>query len=162
MRGASGFGIEFLEYEVPRRGRAIPIDTRANDAWRAVITLAVPDLARTVSQLTATPAELPIGDMTVLTFTLATTSPTQVDVDYVVHPAGAAGADRPKVFKLTTRRLEPCSPATIIRRHIFQENSVRRLHPGPHRIDIQVNGRVLASTSITLTSADALVPAASR
>jgi hypothetical protein len=28
--------------------------------------------------------------------------------------------------------------------------SVRRLYPGPHRLDIQVNGHVLATTAVIL------------
>lgn len=37
------------------------------------------------------------------------------------------------------------------RRHRFREVSVRRLYPGTHRIDIQVNGRILAGADVELT-----------
>jgi catechol 2,3-dioxygenase-like lactoylglutathione lyase family enzyme len=33
LRGASGPGIELLEYTQPKNGRAIPADTRPNDLW---------------------------------------------------------------------------------------------------------------------------------
>jgi hypothetical protein len=73
-----------------------------------------------------------------------------VAVDYLVHHAGARGPRGPKVFKLTTRTLEPSRPQTIIRRHRFREVSVRRLYPGIQRIDIQVNGRVLGGADVRL------------
>ena len=105
-----------------------------------------------VTGLTVSPEELPIGAATLLSFTVATTSSARLVIDYAVHHAGATGTRRPKVFKLTTRTVDPGRPQTITRRHPFRESSVRRLYPGPHRIDLQVNGHTLASTSVTLTA----------
>jgi len=39
------------------------------------------------------------------------------------------------------------------RRHTVREVTVRRLYPGPRRLDIQINGHVLAGTEVTLTKA---------
>jgi hypothetical protein len=44
-------------------------------------------------------------------------------------------------------------PITITRRHRFEHVSIRRILPGPHVIDVQVNGRVLGSTTIEITPA---------
>jgi hypothetical protein len=38
----------------------------------------------------------------------------------------------------------------VTRRHRFREASVRRLYRGTHRIEIQVNGRVLGGIDIEL------------
>lgn len=103
-----------------------------------------------VTGLTVTPGALPIGGQVVIAFTLTAGSGARAVVDYVVHHAGARGPRAPKVFKLTTADLAPGVPRRVTRRHTFQHVSVRRLHPGPHRIDIQVNGRVLAGASVTL------------
>ncbi|HVE46735.1 MAG TPA: hypothetical protein VNA57_08325 [Acidimicrobiales bacterium] len=73
-------------------------------------------------------------------------------VDYRVHYAGARAAKAPKVFKLTRRRLEPGRPVTITRAHSFGHVSIRRIHPGPHRIDVQVNGRVLGSAELDVVA----------
>lgn len=66
-------------------------------------------------------------------------------------PPSPPGTRRPKVFKLTTRSLQPGRPETVVRRHRFREVSVRRLYPGPHRIDVQVNGCALATRASPCT-----------
>ncbi|MFC7246231.1 DNA alkylation repair protein [Catellatospora aurea] len=107
----------------------------------------------TVTGLTVTPATLPIGGQVTIAFTLTADTGVRAAVDYVVHHAGARGPRAPKVFKLTTADIEPGLPRQITRRHTFQHVSVRQLYPGPHRIDIQVNGRILAGAEITLHDA---------
>ena len=94
-----------------------------------------------------------IGDTATFTFTIvsAETEPTEAIIDYRVHYAGARGPKAPKVFKLTRRRLEPGQPVTITRRHRFDHVSIRRILPGPHTIDVQVNGRVLGSADVLVT-----------
>jgi 3-methyladenine DNA glycosylase AlkC len=64
-------------------------------------------------------------------------------IDYVVHFAGARGAQRRKVFKLKTLRLGSGRPAEIVRRHPLVPVTTRRYHAGRHRVEIQVNGQVL-------------------
>jgi 3-methyladenine DNA glycosylase AlkC len=99
-------------------------------------------------------ARIAIGETAELVFTLVLDHrhPTPVDavIDYRVHYVGARGTNAPKVFKLTRRRLEPGRPQTIERRHRFEHVSIRQIRPGPHVIDLQVNGRVLGSVTIHL------------
>lgn len=64
------------------------------------------------------------------------------------HYVGAAGRRRPKVFKLARRTLTPDRPTTVVRRHRFEHVSIRRLRPGRHTIDIQVNGRILGAVDL--------------
>ncbi|MGE0067885.1 MAG: DNA alkylation repair protein [Solirubrobacterales bacterium] len=68
------------------------------------------------------------------------TEPVELMVDYVVHHRKASGELTPKVFKLTTKRLEPGERLTLSRRHSFKPITTRRYHPGPHAIELQVNG----------------------
>jgi 3-methyladenine DNA glycosylase AlkC len=103
-----------------------------------------------LDRLTMAPARLAIGGEAAIEFTLATDRTVRIAVDYLVQHAGARGPRAPKVFKLTTRTIEPGRPQTITRRHRFREVSVRRLYPGTHRIDIQVNGRVLGGADVEL------------
>jgi len=89
-----------------------------------------------------------IGDSVTFTFTLRLpdgSTACDAVIDYRVHYAGARATKAPRVFKLTRRRLEPARPVTITRAHRFEHVSVRRIHPGRHRIDVQVNGRVLGA-----------------
>jgi 3-methyladenine DNA glycosylase AlkC len=64
-------------------------------------------------------------------------------VDYVIHFARAGGAPGRKVFKLRTVRLEPGRPVEIVRRHALVPVTTRRYQAGRHRVEVQVNGRVL-------------------
>ena len=53
LRGEQGPGVEFLQYLAPRRGRTLPVASRASDLWHWETTISVPDLDRTVAQLRA-------------------------------------------------------------------------------------------------------------
>lgn len=58
LRGASGPGIEFLEYLAPSDGRPYPRDSRGNDLWHWETRLAVADLGALEPKLRASAAEL--------------------------------------------------------------------------------------------------------
>ena len=104
-----------------------------------------------LDEFVVTPPQVAIGGEVALSFTLvAEGGPTPVVVDYLVYHAGARGARGAKVFKLTTRTLEPGKPQRIRRRHVFREVTVRHLYPGSHRIEVQVNGRVLGGADVEL------------
>ncbi len=100
-----------------------------------------------------TPAELAIGDALSMDVTLDSARDGRIVVDYVVHYASARGAARRRVFKFTTRDLVAGEPVTLTRRHAFRQVSVRRIYPGPHRVEIQVNGVVLAGHDVTVVAA---------
>ena len=109
-----------------------------------------PDAPVTLRDLTVTPARVEIGASVEIAFTLVATgsAPVAAMIDYGVHHAGARGRRTAKVFKLTTRSLVPATPERIVRRHAFRTVSVRRIHPGPHLIEVQVNGRVLGGAEV--------------
>lgn len=96
-----------------------------------------------------------IGDDAVFTFTVALADEdalqAEVLIDYRIHYQGARGVKAPKVFKLTRRRLERGHPQTITRRHAFRHVSIRTIRPGPHIIDLQLNGRVAGAVSVEVT-----------
>jgi 3-methyladenine DNA glycosylase AlkC len=102
------------------------------------------------------PDRIGIGDAVTITTTvvLSPTSTAAADavIDYRVHYVGARGLKAPKVFKWTRRRLEPGRPVTVSRRHVFEHVSIRRIMPGRHVIDVQVNGRVIGSAALDVTA----------
>ena len=113
-----------------------------------------PSAAVRLDDLTVSPRRAAIGETVELAMTLSAggDAPTRVMVDYLVHHAGARGTRVAKVFKLTTCTLQPGVPRRIVRRHAFREVSVRRIHPGPHLLEVQVNGRVLGGAVVDVTS----------
>ncbi len=103
--------------------------------------------------LTVTPADPRIGDAAVIGARLSAPADTAVVAHYLVHHAGAGGMRAPRAFLLARRTLVAGVPAELRRRHTFAQRSVRRLYPGGHRVEIQVNGRVLGGVDITLRDA---------
>jgi len=75
-----------------------------------------------------------------------------VVVDYAIHYQGARGAKAPKVFKLKTVELPAGASVVIRKQHAMQHGSIRRLVPGAHRVDVQLNGSVLAGADFELAS----------
>lgn len=66
--------------------------------------------------------------------------PARLVVDYTVYHRKANGGQTPKVFKLTTRTLAPGEQLTLSKVHSLRPITTRRYYPGPHAIDIRVNG----------------------
>lgn len=66
--------------------------------------------------------------------------PARLAIDYVVHHRKANGTLTGKTFKLTTRVLAPGESFELSRKHSFRVITTRRYHPGPHALELQVNG----------------------
>lgn len=71
-------------------------------------------------------------------------------IDYVIHHVKANGQRTPKVFKLTKKVLDVGESAPISKRHSFRLISTRVYYAGAHRLEIQVNGVVLAGVEFRL------------
>lgn len=73
-------------------------------------------------------------------------------VDYIIafHRPGATPARR--VMKLGRGRVSPGDPLTLAKRYRLPKDATTlRLHPGPHRLEIQVNGTVLGGADFEVT-----------
>jgi hypothetical protein len=115
----------------------------------------VPGARIRLTALAADPDRVPIGGTVTFTLTveLDDAEAAEAVIDYRVHYVGANGQRQPKVFKLTRRRLQPGRPTTITPRHRFEHVSIRRIHPGRHSIDVQVNGHVLGAVDVDVFAA---------
>lgn len=123
---------------------------QGHPAALALLGAAAPEVE--LLALTLAPARLRIGESLTIAATLASRAvgPQQLVVDYVLHLPGAQGRARSKVFKLRTQSLGPGETLQLTRRHSFAPVTVRRLYPGPHRVELQVNGRVLGDAAFEL------------
>jgi len=89
-----------------------------------------------------------------LAFTLAIINegavPQQVMIDYAIHHRKANGSLAPKVFKWKSLVLKPGQTVEMARRHAMRAITTRQYHPGSHRLEILVNGAILAGADFQL------------
>jgi 3-methyladenine DNA glycosylase AlkC len=99
------------------------------------------------------PASIGMGDRVELTATLRSRSPdTQLlVVDFVIHHVTVSGGASPKVFKWTNLDLAAGESVTLSKRRLIQMASTRTYHPGVHRVELQVAGRVVAESAFDVT-----------
>jgi len=74
----------------------------------------------------------------------------RIVVDYVIHFVGAGGRTGRKVFKWTTFDLGPGERRSLQRRHAIRPITTRTYRSGRHRIEVQVNGSVVAEGAFEL------------
>ena len=99
-----------------------------------------------VSLLKIAPARLRLGGPVEFSFELTSTAcrTQSLAVDYVVHYVKASGGTSAKVFKLRELTLAPGEKLAVRKRQMIRNFTTRKHHAGRHRIEIQVNGRILA------------------
>lgn len=105
------------------------------------------------AELSLTPVAIQLGESVTLQLRLRSSADTtqRVAVDYVVHHAKANGTTSPKVFKGWVIDIGPRETIVKARRHAMRPITTRRYHAGAHRVEIQVNGHVLAAATVDLT-----------
>ena len=97
-------------------------------------------------------ARLCLGDTLELTAELRSTDrrAQALVVDLVIHHVKANGSTSPKVFKGWQLRLAPGEERCLTKRHAVRPITTRVYHPGWHRVELQVNGQVLAEAGFEL------------
>ena len=99
-----------------------------------------------LSGFKVTPARLKLGQVMEFSFSLTSTSrkSQSLAVDYVIHYVKASGGTSPKVFKLRELALAAGETQVIRKRQTVRNFTTRKHHAGRHRVEIQINGRILA------------------
>ena len=111
-----------------------------------------PDADVTVSAISIAPNTLARGDQAEVSVRLSAPANTPLIVDYVIDFPKAGGKTSSKTFKLKTFTTKDTNGVTLKKRHRFKDDATTfALHPGPHRLHLQINGRRSASVDFTLT-----------
>lgn len=71
-------------------------------------------------------------------------------VDYIIHYRKQSGQSSAKVFKLKEFELGVKQSITILKKQVLKDFTTRKHYAGKHKVEIQVNGKVLASASFDL------------
>ncbi|WP_374604777.1 DNA alkylation repair protein [Arenimonas sp.] len=102
--------------------------------------------------LALSPKRVAVGESLKLIATLASgaNSKQTLAVDYVVHHVKANGDCSAKVFKGWTLQLAPGEVRRLEKKHSLRPITTRRYYPGRHRVELQVNGTVVAESAFAL------------
>ena len=101
----------------------------------------------------AVPDQVAINGTLRISAVLRAAQATGALVDYVLWRRRANGTQSAKVFKWKQVQLAPGKPLHLDKAHRLKGNATTfTLFPGPHRIELQVNGRVLAEVGFELLS----------
>ena len=97
-------------------------------------------------RLRLSPTPVAVGDSFGIELSLASGASTDqaLLIDYAVHYRRKDGSLGPKVFKWAERELVPGERLKIRKNQHFRHTSTRRLNPGEHAIEVQINGQVVA------------------
>ncbi len=102
------------------------------------------------------PARVRIGDVLNIAVTLGADGAARALVDYVLWRRKADGGLTPKVFKLKQVALAAGQPVTLQKAHRMKGDATTfRLFAGMHRLELQVNGRVVADAEFELLNTTA-------
>jgi hypothetical protein len=98
--------------------------------------------------------KLKLGDYLQFEFDLISEkkSSQKLVVDYVIHYRKKLGELSPKVFKLTELTLEPGATISLLKKQVLKDFTTRKHFTGIHRLEIQVNGKILAQKEFHLTT----------
>lgn len=104
--------------------------------------------------LRVTPARLRLGDTFEFSFALASTArrDQRLAVDYLMHYVKASGGTAAKVFKLREVTLPAGETVSFAKRQVIRNFTTRRHYAGRHRLEIQVNGRILGGAHFDLAT----------
>lgn len=105
-----------------------------------------------LTELQVAPAAIHVGETLSIAFNLHSDSDEAQHcvVDYVLHFMKANGRPAPKVFKLKNVTLAAGDSMPFSKKQHFKPVTTRRYYAGRHRLEIQVNGRVLAGVDFEL------------
>lgn len=104
------------------------------------------------ASLGVAPALIRLGEVVELTVALQGGAAAQrLVIDYLVHHVKADGSTRAKVFKGWQVQLAAGEQRLLRKRHAVKAITTRVYHPGLHRVELQVNGRVVADASFELS-----------
>ncbi len=106
-----------------------------------------------LASVAAVPRTVPIGAAARFEVTLEAEAPAPVLVDLVMHFRRPGGSVRPKVMKVGQGEVAPGGPLTLTKTHRFKGDATTyRLVPGPMRVEVQVNGRILGACDLVLAA----------
>ncbi|MCH9024646.1 MAG: DNA alkylation repair protein [candidate division Zixibacteria bacterium] len=100
------------------------------------------------------PSRINIGGMATLVLKLSTgqKSKQKLSIDYRVYFVSKNGFKSKRLFKWAVKSIDNQSNLTLEKRQSFIDQLTRKHFPGAHKIEVLINGSVVASKSVMLSS----------
>lgn len=110
------------------------------------------DLKIDINVLSIAKTRLSLGDTLQFDFTLSSreVEAQKLVVDYAIHYVKASGATSGKVFKLKELLILPGQTVGISKKQLIQDFTTRKHYPGMHKLEILVNGKMMATAGFEL------------
>ena len=111
------------------------------------------DPAIAVTNLAVKPKSIPMGGKVTFSFDIESLSEDRqkLMIDYVVHLMRKNGKRTPKVFKLSTRTLQPGEKLHLERTQSFKPITTRKYYPGEHAVQPKINGKLYETAEFVLS-----------
>lgn len=105
-----------------------------------------------VSKLTIHTAQVAVGESLEYSFTVTSVSPSvqKLLIDYVVYFKKASGELTPKTYKLSKLDIQPGEKIVLSKKHPLRLMTTRKLYPGTHEIEVQINGETFGRQAFDL------------
>ncbi len=94
--------------------------------------------------------EVAIDDALEFSFDIVSSENQNLMIDYVIHYVGSRGSTSPRVFKIKKGSFEQGETIHIHKKQLFRIMTTKKLYPGIHRVQIQINGVVAHEFSFNL------------
>lgn len=131
-------GVREMDYVVRHATRSLV----KQGSPRAMELLGVPARPAVTFLKLHVPKQVQLGSALEFSFTIRAQEDTEVIADYVLHYQGKGGRlTGRKVYKLKRLALAKGEQATLTRRHLLRADmTTRKIRPGRHELEIQLNG----------------------
>lgn len=96
--------------------------------------------------------EVKVGDTLEFEFEIISTAKNtqQLMIDYVLHSQKANGKTAPKTFKISKKKLKEGEVIKIQKKHPLKLMTTRKLYPGKHKVELQINGSLFGEGTFVL------------
>lgn len=109
------------------------------------------DTAFMINTFTVSPDTIQGGEVLSLNTMVTATADTSLLIDYVIHFVKKNGSTAPKVFKWKMVSLKNGESLQLTKKHRLKMDATTfTLYPGTHRIELQINGNIIARSDFVL------------
>ncbi|MFT7183861.1 MAG: 3-methyladenine DNA glycosylase AlkC [Oceanicoccus sp.] len=83
-----------------------------------------------------------VGDALEFSFELEANADEKLMIDYLIHFQSKRGRLLPKVFKIKKTSIKKGTHINVAKKHPLKIMTTKKLYPGTHKIEIQINGQI--------------------